>query len=171
MAHLYEIQEQYESLLNAIAEGEIPEEAINDTLESIESEFSEKADNIACYIKSIYAEVDAIKEEAATLTERAKIKEHKVEKLKEYLLSAMKALKKDKIETTRNVIKVGICPPSVSIDGENESKFIEWAKNNNKDLITEKSPTINKTAIKELLKKDKKLPYCSLIRKDKITIK
>lgn len=171
MSHLYEIKEQYETLLNAIAEGEIPEEAITDTLESVESEFSEKADNIACYIKSIYAEAEAIKEEAAVLTERAKIKEHKAEKLKEYLLSAMKAFKKDKIETSRNVIKVGICPPSVFIASENESKFIVWAKNNNKNLITEKSPSINKTEIKKLLKNNEEVPYCTLIQNDKITIK
>ena len=60
---LYEIANDYLALLQAIDEGEIPEEAIADTLEAIEGEIEFKADNLACVLKTLNAEVSAIKAE------------------------------------------------------------------------------------------------------------
>ena len=50
---LYEIANDYLALLQAIDEGEIPEEAIADTLEAIEGEIEFKADNLACVLKTL----------------------------------------------------------------------------------------------------------------------
>ena len=53
----------------------LKEDAIADTLESIEGEFEDKADNIACLIKTFDAEVEAIKAEEKNLKERRERKE------------------------------------------------------------------------------------------------
>ena len=45
---LYEIAEQHRQLLDLIKEGEIPEEAIADTLECVEGELNAKAESIIC---------------------------------------------------------------------------------------------------------------------------
>ena len=44
---LYEIAAEYQAFLDAVEAGEIPEEAIGDTLDGIVGEFDQKADNIA----------------------------------------------------------------------------------------------------------------------------
>ena len=44
---LYEIATDYKNFIEAVENGEIPEEAITDTLESIQSLLEDKADNIA----------------------------------------------------------------------------------------------------------------------------
>ena len=143
---LYEISETRLRFLEAIESGEIPEEAIADTLAGIDGEFDEKADDIACYIKTLLSESQAIKAEIDTLTERAAAKKHKADKLTDYLFQQFKLSGKVKLETARNVLAIRKNPPSVQI--ENEESFVVWAKGNNADLLTFKDPTPNKVARK-----------------------
>ena len=53
---LYEINQTYQEFFDKVESGEIPEEAVSDTLESLDGEFEDKADNIACYIKSLLSD-------------------------------------------------------------------------------------------------------------------
>ena len=64
---LYEIKNTYLDFLARMESGEIPEEAVQDTLEGLEGVFEEKADNIACLIKTLNAEASAIKTERDVL--------------------------------------------------------------------------------------------------------
>jgi predicted nuclease with TOPRIM domain len=165
--NLYEIKESYLHLLQKIESGEVPEDCITDTLESIESDFEEKADNIASYIKSLLSDAVALKSEADKLSERKKQKEDKADKLIKYLEKSMKECNISKIETTRNVIHIKLCPASVKL---NEDIFIEWAKNCNKwDLFNKPSPS--KKAIKEAIENGEKIPYCTLEKSEKLHLK
>ena len=101
---LYEISNEYQQFLSAVEEGEIPEEAIPDTLESIRDDFQIKADNIACYIKNLKAEADAIKDERDKLDKRAKSKTAIADYLKRYLSEAMQRTGITRIETSRNAL-------------------------------------------------------------------
>lgn len=169
---LYEINQAYQEFLDQIADGEIPEEAISDTLEALNGEFEDKADNIACYIKSLRSDAQAIKSESDALTERAKSKKEKADRLTDYLYQTFKMRGKDKLETTRNVLKIRENPPAVQID--DEAEFIHWAKKNLLDgvnYLIYKGPTINKTAIKDALKSGKEIPYAQLIVSEKLSIK
>lgn len=78
--HLYEISENFRTMA-AMLEDEDPEvqAAAKDTLEAIQGEFSDKADNIACLIKELKADAEAIKEEADKLSQRAKAKKSKAD--------------------------------------------------------------------------------------------
>lgn len=145
---LYEIAAEYENLLNAIEAGEIPEEALNDTLESITSLLEEKADNIGCMIKNMTAEAEAIKAEEVKLAERRKAKENQVERLKTYLAEVLTRSGYTKLETARNKMTFR---KSESVKVEDEGAFVEWAMKNNDSLLTYKDPTINKTAIKKAI--------------------
>lgn len=145
---LYEIAAEYKSFLESVEAGEIPEEAINDTLESIQSLLEDKADNIACMIKNTTAEVEAIKAEEDRLAERRKVKEKQIERMKAYLSEILIKNGVDKIETARNKITFR---KSESVTVDNEAEFIEWAVHNNDEFLTYKSPTINKTAIKKAI--------------------
>ena len=52
MSRLYEIAEQYKALEVMLYDGEADEQLIFDTLEGIDMEFEEKADNYAKLIKN-----------------------------------------------------------------------------------------------------------------------
>lgn len=99
---LYEIKDSYLEFLELVANGEIPEEAIADTKEFLEVDFTDKVDNIASYIKNLTAEAFAIREEEKALAERRQAKEAKIDRLKEYLSVNLQALGRDVVETSRN---------------------------------------------------------------------
>lgn len=145
---LFEITAAYQSFMDAIENGEIPESAIADTLESITATLEEKADNTACVIKNITAEIFALKAEERKLAERRRIKENQVERLREYLSNALIQSEHTKIETARNKISFR---KSESVQIDDESAFIEWAMKDNDEYLTYKEPAINKTAIKRAL--------------------
>lgn len=165
---LYEIAADYENLLIAIENGEIPEEAIADTLESIEALLDDKADNIACLLKNIDADITAIKAEETALSERRKAKEREYDRIKSYLAETLLKAGKTKIETARNKITFR---KSESVVIENEAAFIEWARYNHDEFLTYKEPTVNKTAIKSALKTDEKIDGVHIEVKENLQIK
>jgi thioesterase domain-containing protein len=166
---LYEINTKYLALLDAIANDEIPEEAIADTLEAVQAEFNDKAEAIGLYIKNLSAEAEAIKAEVDALLERLRAKNNKVESLKNYLLSAMQASGKAKIETARIRLSVANNPPSVDI--EDEGLFADWAKENKPELLIPQPPKISRQDIKNLLNSGTSIPYCALKVKQSLRIK
>ena len=155
---LYEIKQDFLRL----AEMDLDEQTMQDTLESLQFELEEKADNIACLIKQVEAEAEAIKTEAKNLTDRAKAKETKVERLTQYLLDTLKAVGTDKIETTRNILQVKKNPVSVVLDeGFNHPGF-----------ITTKLTTVpDKSLIKEWLQQGKELDGARLEQRERLVIK
>lgn len=163
---LYALANDYIALMQAIDNDELPEECIADTLEAITGEIEIKADNIACMLKNIEAEVEAIKEEEANLAARRKTKEKAYERLKEYLSATLQSLSIDKVETARNKITFRKSE-SVEID----DTFIEWAQKNREDLLKYSAPTADKTEIKKLLKDGAELQGAQLISKSNIQIK
>jgi hypothetical protein len=144
---LYEIANDYLALLEAIENGEIPEEAIADTLEAITGDIEVKADDIACLLKNIEADVLAIKAEETKLAERRKQKEREYEKIKDYLSCMLQKVGCEKVETARNKITFR---KSESV--EVSEGFMTWAKEYRDDLLKYGEPTANKTAIKHALK-------------------
>ena len=163
---LYEVANDYLALLQAIDEGEIPEEAIADTLEAIEGEIEVKADNLACLLKTLDAEATAIKAEEKALAERRKQKEKAGERIKSYLSDVLQRLSIDKLETARNKITFRKSDSVVVNDN-----FILWARENRADLLTFSEPTANKTAIKAALKEGAEIEGAYIESKQNIQIK
>lgn len=159
---LYEIKEQYLQLLNS----SIDEDYLIDSLESLEADFDDKADNVACYIKQLEYEAEAIKKEIEALKQRNEQKLKEADKLKEYLFNNLKALNKTKIETSRNNIQIKKNPPSVVLD----EAFMNWAIQHKPELTKVKYEP-DKQQIKDILKNEIELPYARLEQKERINIK
>lgn len=154
---LYQLAKEYQALYDQI--DDIPEEAFADTLEGIQGEFNEKADSLACFIKSLKAEADDIKAEAAALKEREAAKRARVDRLRAYLLEQMEAIGVRKIESPRNVISVAKSPARLVVDGD----FTRWAEESGRDdLLTYKAPEPNKTAIKDAIKAGAEIPFAHM---------
>lgn len=164
---LFEITAAYQSFVDAVENGEIPESAIADTLESITATLEEKADNTACVIKNITAEILALRAEERKLAERRRIKENQVERLREYLSNALIQSGHTKIETARNKISFR---KSESVKIDDESAFIEWAMKDNDEYLTYKEPTINKAAIKKALADGKEIKGAYIEQKQNLQI-
>lgn len=165
---LYELAKDYLSLMQAIENEEIPEEAIADTLESIEAGIEEKADNIGCLLKNLAAEIAAIKVEENRLAERRKAKENTYERIKTYLSETLQRLDIKKVETARNSITFR---KSEAVEVPDEQLFLDWALANKIELLTYPSPKINKTEIKKALKAGEKVECAQLVTNFNIQIK
>lgn len=165
---LYEIAADYAHLLHAVENGDIPEEAIADTLESITAMLDDKVDNIACVIKNLSAEAEAIDAEIKRLQDRKDEKKRRVENLKAYLAKTLLESGYTKVETARNKVSFR---KSESVTVANEDDFIRWAKEHATDFLTYKEPTINKTAIKAALKDGEIIDGATIETKQNIQIK
>jgi hypothetical protein len=166
---LYEIAQSLQDLMQDIENGNIPEEAIKDTLECVELAFEEKADNIACIIKNMNAEVAAIKVEEDRLAERRKSKEKEAERLQNYLADMFQRTGFEKVETARNKITFRKNPPKVVFT--DEKTFIEWAIKNEKDyFLNYGKPTINKTNVKEAINGGEAIPGAQIITEQRLQI-
>lgn len=164
---LYEIKAEYINLLDAIDAGEIPEEAIADTLEAVEGELKDKADNIACLIKQEVAEAAMLKAEEAALAERRRVKEKVVERMKAYLTDNLLAAGMDKIETAR--VKITF-RASESVGVEDMEALMKYAMLH-PEVIKVRDPEANKTEIKRMLKSGEKVDGCALVTNQNIQIK
>ena len=165
---LFEIANDYIALMHAIENDELPEEAIADTLEAIQGEIEEKADNIGCLLKELEAATYAIKAEEQRLAERRKKKEKLYERLKNYLSESLLGMGINTLETTRNAITFR----KSEVAEVNEATFFEWAKANRADLITVKvTESANKTEIKKELKAGAEIPGAVLVTKQNIQLK
>lgn len=165
---LYEIALEYRQFMELVESEEIPLEAIGDTLESITAELEEKADNIACIIKTLKAEVEAIKAEERNLAERRKAKEARADRLTEYLAETLLGAGYDKIETARNKITFRKSEP---VNITDEAEFIAWAAVNRDDVLKYGEPKIDKTAVKKAIQSGAALPFASIEKRMNIQIK
>lgn len=164
---LYEINEKYSMVLDAIEMGDVPEECIKDTLDSVEGELIGKLDSIVSYIKQLKIEKEGIKEEIRNLQERVKQKERKINSLENYVLGSMKVTGKNKIETAKNVMRVAKNQPSVNII--NEERAIDYLKGIEGGLKVKTE--ISKTVIKDLIKQGVELDFANLVQSENLRIK
>lgn len=143
---LYELTEQYEEVINLLYDGETDEQTILDTLESIEGEIEDKADNYARIIKNLSAEAEMVKAEAERLDRRRKSLESRADWLKRTLKANIEFIGKTKFKTT-------LFSFSISKNGGKQPMTIteNLGEIPNKYLI-QQDPLINKEAIRELLK-------------------
>jgi len=89
---LYEINNAITSCYTEVIDpetGEITEEVFDqDLLEQLQMQLADKVDGVACWVKNLTAEAEAMKAEEAKLAWRRKAVERKVESLKNYLAYA-----------------------------------------------------------------------------------
>lgn len=162
---LYELENAYLSLLQMIDDEELPEDALTDTLEAITGEVEVKADNVACMLKSIEADISAIKTEETRLAIRRQKKEKVYDRLKNYLSDTLQRMSIDKVETARNKITF-----RKSEKVEISEGFIKWAQANRDDLLSYAAPTANKTEIKKALKSGAEIVGAQLVSNKNIQI-
>ena len=166
---LYEIADTYRAFMAAVDAGEIPEDAVADTLDGIEGEFEQKADNIACLIKELRLEAQAIKEEADRLTARQRQKQARADWLARYLQANMQATGNGKIETARNRITIKKNPVSCKI--LDEDTVLGFLQLHGMADCYKQETTIKKRELLMRLKDGEEIPGAALDVGERIEIK
>lgn len=114
--------------------------SVSQALDALRMEREEKLENVACWVKNLCAEADAIREEENRLVKRRKAAETKAANLKAWLLAAMTREDgtTDKLKTGRVMVSVKRNPPSTVVYEELLPSTYKVAKityQANKELI------------------------------------
>jgi hypothetical protein len=157
---LYVLTQSYTQLLE-LADSMDPE-VFQDTLQSIEEEIEDKAENTAKLIRCLDADAKAIKDEEQRLSDRRKSIENKVAGIKEYLQSQMEFAGIDKVKRPTVTVSIQTNPPSVLIKDESLIPI---------QYMVPVAPRIDKKAILQMLKDDEEVPGCEIQQLRSVRIK
>lgn len=98
MTALYEIAAEYREATEKLAELDLDEQTIADTLDSLGGDLQVKAQSVVMFTRNLEATAAAIKDAEAQMAQRRKAIENRVAGLKRYTLAAMEAAGVQKIE-------------------------------------------------------------------------
>ena len=144
MANLYEITQDYMTILAMMEDPELNPQTLADTMEGIEGELEVKAESYAKVMKNLEADVSAIKAEIDRLSERKKTIENNIKNMKRALMMAMETTGKTKFKTELFSFGIRKNAPAVIMD----EPYIE---NVPERFLKYSEPTINRSAIKEAI--------------------
>ena len=127
-------------------------------LDALQMERDSKIENVACWIKELKAEAEALKAEKMAFAERQKVAENKMESLKKWLAYALngQAFKTVRANVTFRTTQQVSVPDIYKLD-ENFLKY--------------KEPEADKTAIKEAIKAGKVVAGAELVKNTSVIIK
>lgn len=142
MATLYELTTEYMGLLNMAEEEEIDPQVLADTLEGMDGELEQKAENYAIMINTLNGQADMLSAEIKRLTERKKTLENNANRMKEALENVMNVTGKRKFKTLLFSFNIQKNPPVLVVDDESKvpEEFVKIKKE------------IDKAALKKFVK-------------------
>ena len=167
MDSLYKIDDRIENIIVKMFEsadpetGEIDPEIVKE-LNDLQEARDEKLDNIGAFMKSLTAEINAIKDEISNLQKRVKAKENQYEWFKSYVTSDLLRNDQSKFESARVVFSFR---KSTAVSIEDEAKI---PKKYFTKVVTEK---LNRDEIGKILKAGQKVRGAELIERQNLQIK
>ena len=96
---LYELSENYSAVREMLYDPEVDEQAVLDTLEAIDGEIEEKADNYAKLIKELTADAEKLQAEETRLANRRRSLQSRAARLKSNLQANLEFVGKTKFKT------------------------------------------------------------------------
>ncbi|MCD8830267.1 siphovirus Gp157 family protein [Staphylococcus gallinarum] len=148
MSTLFDLTDNYKQVYELIAE-QGDEQALNDTLVSINDALEDKADGYVSVIKSLESDNKAIDEEIKRLQQRKITNKNGIDRLKESLKESMESIGKTKFKTSLNSYNIQNNPPSLNVIDE---------KHIPKDFWLSQAPKIDKKALLKHLKEENEVP-------------
>ena len=165
MSALYELAAEYREAAHRLADTDLDEQTIADTLDGMAGEIEQKAVAVAMVIRNIKAEEDAIQQAVTGMVERQKAKAKTVERLKDYLKNNLEACGLKKVESPYFVVSVRANPASVVIDDESAIPTMFLV------CPPAPAPRPDKTAIKEAIKAGANVPGAHVSSSTRLDIK
>ena len=97
MSRLYELTADLMTLQEMLEEA-VDDQCLLDTLEGVQGEYEIKLEAYCKVIKNLEADMEALKSEAKRLTDKRKVLENNVDRLKKAMFDSMKATGTDKVK-------------------------------------------------------------------------
>ena len=151
---LYEIDETIMSCIDEET-GEIID---SEKLDKLQMERDKKIENVACWIKDLKAEAEALKAEKQAFAERQKVAENKMESLKKWLAYALNG---EKFKTVR---------ASVSFRTTDKVEIADIYKLD-ENYLRYKEPEADNDAIKKAIKAGQEVAGVTLVKNTSVIIK
>jgi hypothetical protein len=158
---LYELAENYTALQSLALDPDTDQQAIADTLESIEGAIQEKGENIAGLLIEMEHMASIIRSEELRLAARRKTLEGRADRLKQYLQQNMELAGLDTIKTPTVTLKIQANPWRVDI--EEGTKIPE--------AYTKIKVEPDKTALKKALESGEQIEGVRLVRDHSLRIR
>lgn len=144
---LYDITGSVLKLQDLLLAGEIEEDTYNDTMESVLSDFANKADDYGKVLKNLEADAEAIKKEKDRLAAKEKTIKNGIKNLKDRLLMCMEASGQTEINGEVFRIKRGkpsmVLPEDLTVN-DVPKEYLKYAE-----------PTIDKVGLLRAVKEGK----------------
>lgn len=156
MSRLYELTADLMTLQEML-EDSVDDQCLLDTLEGVQGEYEIKLESYCKVIKNLEADMEALKAEAKRLTDKRKVLENNVDRLKKAMFDSMKATGIDKVKGQLFTVAIqrnGGKLPVIMAEGTTTEHLPD-----NLVIVTE-SPALD--AIRELLEAGKVVEGFSL---------
>lgn len=165
MTALYVLAKEYRDAADRLADLDLDEQTLADTLEGMAGELEVKATSTAMVVRNLQATAAAIKEAEQAMAARRKALEGRAERLTAYLLSNMQACGISKIESPHFALSIKTNPAAVVINepGLIPAEFMRQPE--------PPPPSPDKTAIKEAIKAGKEVPGAHLAQGVRLEIR
>lgn len=140
MASLYNLTNEYVTLMEWMSDPETDAQAIQDTLDGIQYELEQKAEAYCMVIRQFEADAEAYKKEEERFSQKRAICENNAKRMKEALMKAMVATgHDDKNGLTAGLFKLKVAGNGgkmpLKITGEVPSQFVRMVPQNDTDGI------------------------------------
>lgn len=165
MTALYLLAAEYRAAADKLADLELDDQTIADTLEGLSGDLEVKANNVAMFARNLESTALAIKEAEGAMAARRKAIEKRAEGLRRYLLSSMQTAGIQSIECPYFKLSVRANPASVNVFDERQIPAQYMRQPEPPPLAPDK------TAIKEALKAGIDVPGCVLTAGHRLEIK
>ena len=162
---LYQLADLYLADLQKLADLDLDEQTIADTLEGLSGALEVKATNVAAFARNLEASAEAIKNAEAQMAARRKAIERRAERMRAYLKDNMERAGILKIDGPHFQLAIKKNPPGVHVEAQ-ELVPVEFFK-----VPPPPPPALDKKAVGEALKAGKDVPGCRLEQGTRLEIK
>ena len=144
MATLYELTDTMKHLLDLAQTGEVEQETIDATIESMDlkTDVENKIEGYAIVMDELKASNERIREEEKRLAKRRRVQQNNYDRMRDRLLDRMKLLGLGKVKTDKYTVSVRKNPVKMTVRDES---------NIPKRFYEEQAPKLNKSELKEYL--------------------
>lgn len=115
MTSLYEISLAYREDAQRLADLDMPEDVVIDTLDAMAGELEVKAQNVVFFAKDLQATAAAIKQAEDAMAARRKAIENRAKHLLSYVQGCMETAQVQKIECPHFRLTIAKSPPAVDV--------------------------------------------------------
>jgi len=162
---LYTLAQEYKADLERLADLDLPDNVVQDTLESLGGELEAKAQNTVAFMRHLESLAESIKQAETQMELRRKSLEARSKHLREYILACMQTAGVQKIDSPYFSISIAKNPPSVEV--------LEYQLIPMEFMRTHEAPppSPDKKAILEAIKSGKEIEGCRVNQSVRLNIK